>query len=657
MKRSAGPGDGHTEPLVADLAPRCCAAVVPSPHPPRRILHVGKYLPPQRGGMETFLHDLLTAQRAQGVNAHAIVHGSPSDDDPPWMRRVPVWGRWLYTPLAPGFGSRLKQAIDELQPDVLHLHLPNVSAFWCLGLPAARRRPWVVHWHSDVVSAPGHRAMALAYHAYRPLEQAVLAQAQRIVVTSPAYLEASEPLARWRERCVVVPLGLAPVGADGEAAPNTSPSIPREGLLPWRPGHLRLLSLGRLAHYKGFETLVAAVAGVPGAQLLIAGEGECRAALEAAVARHFPPGSDARVTLLGAVDETTKQALLQSCDLFCLASRARTEAFGLAVLEAMQHGRACVVSELPGSGLPWLVASSGAGLTVPVDDVVAWGAALARLRDDPAGRSRMGEAGRAAAMQRFGIDGCARALEQVYRQVQDPDTPHAAPPQHAPTGPLMVIPARDEAATVGQVIAALRAAGWHDVLVIDDQSTDDTAAVARAAGARVLRPVLPLGAWGAMQTGLRYALRHGHAQVVTLDADGQHEPACIPLLLEAARHHDVVIGAHPERGSWLRRLAWRYFRWLTGFGMEDLTSGFRCYNRPAIELLAREEATLLDYQDLGVLLMVRDSAMTIGEVPVTMYPRASGASRVFSSWLRVGRYMLESTLLCLARWHPRLPPR
>nr|WP_207168489.1 glycosyltransferase family 2 protein [Thiocystis violacea] len=216
-----------------------------------------------------------------------------------------------------------------------------------------------------------------------------------------------------------------------------------------------------------------------------------------------------------------------------------------------------------------------------------------------------------------------------------------------------MIPAFNEAATVAEVIAAVRrACGCSvSVIVIDDLSTDDTAEVARNAGATVIPLPLQLGAWGAIQTGLRYALARDYDMAVTLDADGQHEPAYVSALLAPLREQraDVVIGAYPARASRARRLAWRYFRWLTGLSLEDITSGFRAYNRAAIGLLASREATLLDYQDVGVLLTLHRRGMRTCEVPVPMQPRAAGGSRVFDSWWTVGKYMLQTSLLCVAR--------
>jgi len=288
------------------------------------------------------------------------------------------------------------------------------------------------------------------------------------------------------------------------------------------------------------------------------------------------------------------------------------------------------------------------GLLVPPEDISAWQAALSALAIDPGQRRFLGENGRRRFDQEFQIARVAERLARLYVQVLDAEAETAARPR--PTIPLIVIPALNEAAAIGDVVRQVRMLGYRDVLVIDDGSTDDTARIATQSGARVLRAPLPQGAWGAMQTGIRYAVRHGYSGVVTMDADGQHEPEYIARLIEAGRTADVAVGACPERGSRMRHIAWAYFRVITGFSLEDLTSGFRYYNANACRVLAQEEATLLDYQDIGVLLLLNRAGMKIREVAVAMSPRLNGASRIFSSWWVVGRYMAETTVLCLARW-------
>ena len=218
--------------------------------------------------------------------------------------------------------------------------------------------------------------------------------------------------------------------------------------------------------------------------------------------------------------------------------------------------------------------------------------------------------------------------------------------------PLIVIPARNEAGVIEGVIADIRREMSVDVLVVDDASTDGTGESAARAGAQVIRLAMSLGAWGATQTGIRYALKKGYRAVVTMDADGQHESAYLRVLLDPLREEraDVVVGACPERGSAARQIAWTLFRKLAGFDLADLTSGFRAYNLAAMKVLASTEAILLDYQDLGVLILLRRAGLRIAEVPVAMRPRKNGTSRVFGSWWKVTAYMLHTVMLCLARW-------
>jgi glycosyl transferase family 2 len=216
---------------------------------------------------------------------------------------------------------------------------------------------------------------------------------------------------------------------------------------------------------------------------------------------------------------------------------------------------------------------------------------------------------------------------------------------------LVVMPARDEAPTVGSVVAEVRRLLGCSVLVVDDASADSTYDAATAAGAAVLRLPLGLGAWGATQAGIRYARRNGFGEVITLDADGQHLPESLPALLSERERTgaNVVIGTCVTRLSRAKRIAWQYLRLLTGLKLTDFTSGLRLYDAQAIEVLSGQEASLLDYQDVGVLMLLSRAGLTITETPVAMVPRRAGRSRVFASWRVVARYMMHTTVLCLAQ--------
>ena len=161
---------------------------------------------------------------------------------------------------------------------------------------------------------------------------------------------------------------------------------------------------------------------------------------------------------------------------------------------------------------------------------------------------------------------------------------------------VAIIPAYQAAATLATVVA--QASRHLPVLVVDDGSTDATADVAEAAGARVLRQARNQGKGAALRAGFRAVLDEGASAVVTLDADGQHDPSRIPAFLEAwgRRHAPLVIGRRDFRQMPLsRRLAnnlgtWTFSR-AVGRPIPDNQSGYRLVSRPLLpHLLASTEA-------------------------------------------------------------------
>lgn len=219
---------------------------------------------------------------------------------------------------------------------------------------------------------------------------------------------------------------------------------------------------------------------------------------------------------------------------------------------------------------------------------------------------------------------------------------------------LIVIPAFNEAENLTELLPKLQkvlTADWADVLVVDDRSSDQTIDVVRDNNQLYLSLAVQLGAWGATQAGIRYAQAHNYQQVITMDADGQHLPEELTKLLARKNaDNNVVIGTYTKRLSRLKRLAWRFFKILTLIKIQDLTSGFRLYDQAAIDILAAKEASLLDYQDVGVLLLLLRSGMVIDEVEVKMMERNDGKSRVFNSWPVVFKYMMQTTTLCVANF-------
>jgi glycosyltransferase involved in cell wall biosynthesis len=227
--------------------------------------------------------------------------------------------------------------------------------------------------------------------------------------------------------------------------------------------------------------------------------------------------------------------------------------------------------------------------------------------------------------------------------------------------PLVVIPAFNEAAEITKVLVGVRSADpGLPVVVVDDGSTDDTAGEARRAGADVLRLPLNLGYGSALQTGYKYALRHGYDCVVQIDGDGQHEPADIPRLLAALEREgvDLALGSRflesaGYRPGMARGAGMRLFRGLaflaTGVRFSDVTSGYQALNHDVLRFFESERYPA-DYPDADVLVMLTRAGFRITEVPVRMYPKRNGRS--MHAGLRPVYYtfkMLLSMLLMLLR--------
>lgn len=381
-----------------------------------RVMHVGKYYPPYAGGMENFLRDLVHALTRCGVLTAVLVHNHRSEwatagniDKDPWVLRVPSYGAVLYAPVSPAFLSAFKKMIHRFRPDLLHVHVPNTSAFWALAVPEARRIPWVVHWHADVVPSAIDRRLMPAYGLYGPLESRLLRQAHTVIATSPPYLASSEALRPWRSKCRIIPLGLDP-----RRLPEPPVSARFDAEKIWGPADLRVLSVGRLTYYKGHDVLIRAVARVPETRAVIAGAGPEEKKLRE-ISRRC--GVEARVFFTGWVPDERLQALTASCDVLCLPSKERTEAFGLVLLEAMRYEKPVVAADVPGSGMGWVVHHEETGVLVRPGDVEELACALRALARDSKARQTLGKRGGERFRAHFHIDAVAREVLRVYGEI------------------------------------------------------------------------------------------------------------------------------------------------------------------------------------------------------------------------------------------------
>ena len=216
-----------------------------------------------------------------------------------------------------------------------------------------------MHWQSDALTPHSGGLIRWCYRLYKPFESALLRHATKIIVTSDRYLDTSATLAPFTNKCVVIPLGIE----DRFEAQNQNPETPIDAGKP-----LKVIAVGRLAHYKGFDMLLHAISQTHQVELDLIGHGEQLNSLKALCQQL---GITNQVRLHGTVNDDERDALLLQSDCLCLPSTDRTESFGIVLLEAMSAGKPCVVTDVPGSGMTTVVKAGQTGLVVPCGDHTA----------------------------------------------------------------------------------------------------------------------------------------------------------------------------------------------------------------------------------------------------------------------------------------------
>lgn len=211
---------------------------------------------------------------------------------------------------------------------------------------------------------------------------------------------------------------------------------------------------------------------------------------------------------------------------------------------------------------------------------------------------------------------------------------------------LIVIPAHNEEANIGQVLDQLKkqsTAQVADILVINDASTDRTEAIVRAAGCLYVTHIFNLGYGSGLQAGYRYALEHGYQYVIQLDADGQHDACNVPAIYDCLRQEqadgrcpDIVLGSRflPGSSSFpisaAKKAGIQFFRqmiWLSAHRrILDPTTGLQGLSRDAVEYYAGYLHFDDRYPDANMILQMLLLGFHVVEIPAVMHPRTSGVS-------------------------------
>ncbi len=361
-----------------------------------RVMELGKFYPPHHGGMESHL-EALSRDLAPRVDLEVVV----ANDENRTVRestagfdlaRLATAVNVASAPLCPSMAGELRRT----RARVVHLHWPNpgaVLAYLASGTDARL----IVTYHSDVVR---QRAMGTAF---QPLLDLALSRAFAIIVTSPNLVEHSPTLRRFRDKCRVIPFGIAAEEFDGGYADQAD-------RIRARYSNDIVLSVGRLVYYKGFEYLIRAMEHSPRGHAVIIGSGPLEAPLRELASRL---GVEHRVALLGSVPDV--RPYYRAAKLFVLPSVAPSEAFGIVQLEAMASGLPVINTDLP-SGVPFVSLHGETGFTVPPESAEALGEAIALLLENDALRETMGRRARQRVEKVFRHSDMVESTLRVYEE-------------------------------------------------------------------------------------------------------------------------------------------------------------------------------------------------------------------------------------------------
>jgi glycosyltransferase involved in cell wall biosynthesis len=367
-----------------------------------RVLHFFKtYWPDTFGGVERTIHAIAKGTARHGIHSDVLsLSKSPEQRSGEFDGHMTYKSRLDFEFASTGFSREVFGKFSELSEsaDIVHYHFPW-PVMDIVHLTSRLKKPTVVTYHSDIVK------QRILLQLYRPLMHRFLASVDRIVATSPNYIETSDVLQRYKDKTIVIPLGLEE---------RDYPPATEDVKAFWKERFPKpfFLFVGVLRYYKGVHTLLEA-AKQTNVDILLVGEGPMEASLKAYVDDH----SLRNVHFLGALPDSDKSALLELSAGFIFPSHLRSEAFGLSLVEAAMFGKPMISCEI-GTGTSYVNRSLETGIIVPPNDASALAKAIEALCAD--GRStglKYGRNARQRYLSNFTADRMAGAYSDLYHQL------------------------------------------------------------------------------------------------------------------------------------------------------------------------------------------------------------------------------------------------
>lgn len=367
-----------------------------------RILQLGKFYPIM-GGVEKVMYDLVQGLSRKGIICDMLCANFKFKEEIITLNKyakvycMPTMVELCATMISPQMIARLRKISSAY--DIIHIHHPDPMAALALRLSGYKGKV-VLHWHSDIVK----QKKLLKF--YMPLQNWLIHRADMIIGTSPVYIASSYHLDKVKAKCTYLPIGIDCLAPD-EAKVKAIKSL--------YPNKKIIFSLGRLVHYKGYSYLIDAAKFLDDSfVILIGGSGELQADLLNQIETNNLSG---RVKLLGRIDDKDLPAYYGACDLYCLSSIMKTEAFAIVQIEAMSCGKPVVSCNIDGSGVPWVNADGVSGLVVEPKNSKALAGAIRYVLDNQALYQKLSIGAKVRYQEIFTKEKMISKCIELYRQV------------------------------------------------------------------------------------------------------------------------------------------------------------------------------------------------------------------------------------------------
>lgn len=357
----------------------------------KKILHISKYYYPFSGGTEQIARDTVLALKGE-YEQKVIAFNDGKKDKVDIVDSVEVVKCGCFTKIAAqslsaSYEKHLHRLMKEFNPDIVVFHYPNpfVAALLLNELKKTKAK-LVIYWHLDIVRQKYLKLL------FNPQNKSLLARADKVIATSPNYIEGSNWLQSVKNKCVVVP------NCINVERMTITPDIEKRAaeIQAENKDRTICIAVGRHTEYKGFTYLVQASKILDDKfHIYITGTGELTEKL------HEEAKGDNKITFTGRIDDTELKALILASDMFCFPSITKNEAFGLALAEGMYYEKPAVTFTIPGSGVNYVSLNRVTGIEVENRNVEKYADAMRTLAKNKELRFKYGKAGKERVKNNF----------------------------------------------------------------------------------------------------------------------------------------------------------------------------------------------------------------------------------------------------------------